>query len=76
MEISLDRLKTGMAAVVTGFHCSRQLQQRLADFGLVAGTTVSCRYCSPGKDLSALALRGMVLAVRRRDLAQIAARLL
>lgn len=74
MEFCLDGLKPGMQAVVTEFRCSEALQRRLGDFGLVEGTQVSCRYRSPGGDVSALGLRGTTLAVRRSNLAQIAAR--
>lgn len=74
MEFALDQLKPGMNAVVTGFCCSQALQRRLEDFGMVEGTKVSCRYRSPSGDVSALSLRGTTLAVRRTDLAQIAAR--
>ncbi len=74
MELWLDGLMPGMEAVVTGFFCSEQLRQRLADFGMIEGTRVCCRYRSPGGDVSALGLRGTTLAIRRADLAQIAAR--
>lgn len=74
MDFWLDSLKPGMQAVVTGFYCSRALQRRLEDFGMVEGTYVICRYCSPGGDVAALGLRGTTLAVRRTDLARIAAR--
>ncbi len=68
MKISLEQLQPGMAAVVTGLGCSRMLKNRLADFGLVPGTRVCCRHRSPDGALSALELRGTVLAVRTRDL--------
>lgn len=74
MELRLDGLRPGMAAVVTEFYCPDALRRRLADFGLVEGTAVSCRYCSPRGDVAALGLRGTTLAIRRTDLAQIAAR--
>lgn len=74
MELRLDGLHPGMAAVVTDFYCPEALRQRLADFGLVVGTAVSCRYRSPEGDVVALGLRGTTLAIRRTDLAQIAAR--
>lgn len=74
MDIWLDGLGPGKAAVVTKFCCPQCLQRRLADFGMVEGTTVVCRYRSPGGDVTALGLRGTTLAIRRTDLAQIAAR--
>ncbi len=76
MDIYLDHLQPGMEAVVTSLGCAKQLKQRLADFGLVSGTRVRCRYRSPDKSLSALELRGAVIAIRRADLHTIAGRLL
>lgn len=74
MEFSLDQLRPGMTAVVVAFHCPQALEKRLAEFGMVEGTTVRCRYRSPGGGLSALCLRQTTLAVRKTDLAQIIAR--
>ncbi len=76
MEVYLDALQPGMRAVVTALSCSERLKRRLADHGLVPGTCVGCRYRSPDKSLSAIELRGTVLAMRRGDLQKIAARLL
>lgn len=74
MEIWLDGLKPGKRAVVTRLCCPEPLRRRLADFGLVEGTTVCCRYRSPAGDVSALGLRGTTLAIRTADLGRIAAR--
>ncbi len=74
MKISLDTLQPGQGAWVTALNCPDDLRRRLADFGLVPDTWVRCRYRSPGRDLSALELRGTVLAVRSTDLAQIIGR--
>ncbi len=71
MEICLNALDPGMRAVVTRMYCGDALRQRLADFGLIPGTEVACRYRSPGGDVSALELRGTVLAIRERDLRNI-----
>lgn len=74
MEFSLDRLPPGAVAVVTGVHCGAALQAHLAQMGLVAGTSVTCRYRSPDRQVAALFLRGTMLAIRRRDLAGITVR--
>ncbi len=76
MDISLDHLQPGMEAIVTSLGCAKQLKHRLADFGLVSGTRVGCRYRSPDQRLSALELRGTLIAIRRADLQTIAGRLL
>lgn len=76
MEITLRELCPGMRARVTGLHCDDALKARLADFGLVPGTELSCRYRSPGGSVTALELRKTVLAIRTRDLGQIRAEVL
>ncbi len=71
MEKSLDRLKVGEWGTVADICIDQDLERRLQDFGLVRGTRICCRYCSPHKDVTALELRGTVLALRTRDLAGI-----
>lgn len=68
MDISLDRLCSGVWATVVCVDTSTQLRQRLRNFGLVPGTKVRCRYSSPGGDVAAIELRGSVLALRKKDL--------
>lgn len=74
MQISLDRLRPGLEAIVTEINVDAALQCRLRDFGLVPGTKVCCRYRSPGGGVTALELRGSVLALRTRDLKNIRVR--
>lgn len=71
MEITLERLCLGQKAVVTRIDTKRALADRLRDFGLVTGTAVRCRYRSPDGSVTALELRGSVLALRSRDLKRI-----
>ncbi len=71
MEISLNRLMPGCGGVVTKMECRKTLRHRLWDFGLVPGTLVQCRYRSPDGGLTAIELRGTVLALRTRDLENI-----
>lgn len=68
METTLDRIRPGMRAVVLMVCTQERLRHRLADFGLVPGTKVQCRYRSPGGDVTAIGLRGSVLALRTGDL--------
>lgn len=72
MEIRLDELAVGKKAVVKGFGCSQLFRQRLRDFGLVEGMAVKCCYRSPDGGLTALSVRGTILAIRRENLAKIA----
>ena len=71
MEITLDRLCLGQKAVVTRIGTTPQLRMRLRDFGMVPGTEVRCRCFSPGGFVTALELRGSVLALRTRDLTKV-----
>ncbi len=70
----LDRLMPGESAVITQINASDSLKKRLLDFGVVPGTNVICRYCSPGHHLMALECRGAILALRSRDLQKIEVR--
>lgn len=74
MEISLKELSPGKRAVVTKIVTDAALTKRLRDFGMVPGTPVCCRYRSPGGHVTALALRGTVIALRTRDLVKIRVR--
>lgn len=64
----LDRLPMGVPARVAGIHCRLELAERLHDFGLIPGTRVVIRYRSPDRGVIALEFRGIVIAMRRRDL--------
>lgn len=75
METGLDQIMLNMPTVVTSMDAAKELQCRLRDFGLIPGTRVVCRYRSPGGSVTALAFRGMVLAMRTRDLKKIRVRI-
>lgn len=74
MVTYLDSLIPGGSAVIGEVDTDARLQKRLLDFGMVPGTDVTCRYCSPGRHLMALECRGAVLAMRARDLRKIQVR--
>lgn len=74
METSLDCIRPGVQAVITQVNTDAVLKERLRDFGLVPGTAVCCRYRCPWGDVTALELRGSVLALRTRDLRKIRVR--
>jgi ferrous iron transport protein A len=71
MEITLDCLCPGMEGVVRDVNTEDALRRRLAEFGLVPGTKVRCRYRSPDGGVTAIGLRGAVLALRTGDLRRI-----
>ena len=74
METGLDRVRPGAMAVVTQVNTAPELQQRLKAFGLVPGTKVCCRYRCPWGHVTAIELRGSVLALRTNDLRKIRVR--
>lgn len=71
MEIRLDCLPVGKQAVVTSMYIDSALKNRLRAYGFVPGTQIRCRYRSPGGSVTALELRGSVLALRTADLRNI-----
>ncbi len=76
MEISLDKLEHDVTGVVTQIGCHEALRCRLRAYGLVEGTEVSLRYRSPDGGVTALSLRGTVVALCTRELKKIRVRLL
>ena len=71
MDITLDRLRPGQQAVVTDLGEDAYLKERLMVYGMVPGTTVSCRYRSPDGSVTSLECRGSVIALRTADLKRI-----
>lgn len=74
METGLDLVRPGKEAVVLQLDTDPALTRRLREFGLVSGTKVRCRYRCPWGDVTALELRGSVIAMRTRDLRRIRVR--
>lgn len=67
MECYLSELRPGEGALVLEMPRS-PVCGRLNAFGMVPRTAVRCRYWGPGGHLTALELRGAVIALRRSDL--------
>ena len=76
MEMNLDRLMPGFHGIVTSVNTDELLRLRLRDFGLVNGTKVTVRYKSPDGGVTALELRGTVVALRTCELRKIRVRLI
>lgn len=76
MEMSLERLEPGLRAEVIQITAPEPLRCRLRDFGLVPGTEVGVRYRSPDGGVTALQLRGTVVALRSRELKKIRVRII
>ena len=62
--IPLCRLTSGGKGAVRALRVGGPMRRRLLDLGLVAGTPVECLMSRGG--LSAYAIRGAVIAIRRR----------
>ena len=71
METGLDHVRPGEVAVVTQVSTEPELRLRLKALGLVPGTRIRCRCRCPWGHVTALELRGSVLALRTRDLRKI-----
>ena len=76
MELTLDRLEPDVRCTVLEVRSPDPLRSRLRQFGLVPDTVVSVRYRSPDGGVTALELRGTVIALRTRELKKIRVRLL
>ncbi len=71
MYICLSDLKPGESGVVTGFAKKAFLRRRLQDLGIIAGTPIHCIGKSPLGDPQAYLVRRTVIALRKKDAAQI-----
>ena len=64
---SLNDLKKGQIAKVSGLISTGSMRRRLQDIGLIEGTRVECIQKSPGGDPIAYLIRGAVIALRSED---------
>ena len=69
MNPSLNTLRVGESARVSHIEAEPAMRRRLLELGLVPGTRVTCTAVSPAGDPAAYAVRGAVIALRRRDAA-------
>ena len=70
-KLCLSELSAGQAARVCEMHVEGTLRRRLFDLGLIPGTVVFCRGKAPCGSPIAFYLRGAVIALRKRDAANI-----
>lgn len=66
-EKNLSMLKLDEIGKVKAVNCPRVLRQRLAELGLIKGTTIRMLFQSPSKDPKAYLIRGAVIALRNED---------
>lgn len=69
-KLCLSELPAGQAARVCEMHVEGTLR-RLFDLGLIPGTVVFCRGKAPCGSPIAFYIRGAVIALRKRDAANI-----
>ena len=68
---TMDALKAGEKGIVRELRLKQDESAALIRLGLVPGTELRCLRRSPLGDPAAYLLRGVVLAVRKRDAARI-----
>jgi ferrous iron transport protein A len=71
MEITVNDLKNGERAVVTGLGCSGALRRRIIDMGITPGAVVIMRKAAPMGDPLEINVRGYELSIRRAEAKQI-----
>ena len=71
MNPSLNTLRVGESALVSHIEAEPAMRRRLLELGLVPGTRVTCAAVSPAGDPAAYLIRGAVIALRRKDAAEV-----
>lgn len=69
--ISLCDIDVGKTATVKKLLSVGSIRRRFLDIGIVPDTKVTCLMKSPGGDPTAYLIRGAVVAIRRKDAADI-----
>ncbi len=71
MVKTVDDLKIGEKAVVTGLGCSGALRRRIIDMGITPGAVVILRKTAPMGDPLEINVRGYELSIRRSEAREI-----
>ena len=71
MEIPLYELCPNRRGRILRLTTAGAMRRRLMDLGFVPGAEVECLFCNAGGSLTAYAIRGAVIALRRLDAAGI-----
>ncbi len=74
--LTLNDLKKGEWAKITGLPASVPVRRRIVSLGLTVNTEICVLYSAPFGDPRAYYYRGTVMALRRRDAGLIKAELL
>ncbi len=73
--IHMDEMNPGETAEVTAVIAERNIKRRFFDLGLIPGRNVECVGISPGGDPAAYLICGALIALRARDISNIAVKL-
>ena len=68
---TVNDMKIGERAVVTGLGCSGALRRRIIDMGITAGAVVILRKAAPMGDPLEINVRGYELSIRRSEAKEI-----
>ncbi len=71
VEKTVNDMKIGETAVVTGLGCSGALRRRIIDMGITPGAVVILRKTAPMGDPLELNVRGYELSIRRSEAKEI-----
>lgn len=65
--ISLNDLNLDKEAKVIKVKANENIKNRFLDIGLIPGTIIKPVLISPGKDMVAYMIKGVVIAIRKED---------
>lgn len=71
MEKTVNDLRIGERAIVTGLGCSGALRRRIIDMGITPGAVIIMRKAAPMGDPLELNVRGYELSIRRSEAKEI-----
>lgn len=66
-EITLNNIKAGSSATVTGIALTGSLKRRLIDMGITPGVKIKIKKFAPLGDPIEIELRGYELSIRRSE---------
>lgn len=69
---TVNDMKIGERAVVTGLGCSGALRRRIIDMGITPGAVIILRKAAPMGDPLEIHVRGYELSIRRSEAREIA----
>ena len=67
MITTLDQLPIGKAGIIQSISDSTTSKQRLLDFGLTKGSTITTLFHSCFQNPTAYEIRGSIIAIRKED---------